>query len=262
MHLQTTVPPASIGCMGFTEDSLLRHAQFVVEQVESYDQYGDSDEDLLLVTPCMRSLIKLAGVTLGKRRAARKAARTDRDKKKVKKGSMVSQISAGEKGIYLFPPQATTTPLVRYIFEQFFSHQLAGKSSAPKRRRCGVCEVCQLPDCGTCNSCRDMVKFGGSGRSKQACVHRRCPNMAVQVAEEDEGLEEQETEQEKGGGGGKKARLQKKGKSKVEWVGEGRKEGRRRYYDAVLIDGCEVSLYALHYNMCYTWLLCVCVGDC
>ena len=29
-----------------------------------------------------------------------------------------------------------------------------------------------------------MVKFGGTDRSKQACVHRRCPNMAVQCAEE------------------------------------------------------------------------------
>ena len=29
-----------------------------------------------------------------------------------------------------------------------------------------------------------MVKFGGTGRSKQACVHRRCPNMAVQCAED------------------------------------------------------------------------------
>ncbi len=75
--------------MGFTEDSLLRHAQFVVEQVENYDQFGDPDEELLLVTPCMRSLIKLAGVTLGKRRAARKAARGgDKDKKKAKQ-SMV-----------------------------------------------------------------------------------------------------------------------------------------------------------------------------
>ena len=68
---------------------MLRHAQFVVEQVESYDQYGDSDEELLLVTPCMRSLIKLAGVTLGKRHAARKGARTGREKKKVTEGSMV-----------------------------------------------------------------------------------------------------------------------------------------------------------------------------
>ena len=30
---QTTVPPQSIGCTKFTEDALLRHAQFIVEQV-------------------------------------------------------------------------------------------------------------------------------------------------------------------------------------------------------------------------------------
>jgi len=31
--IETTVPPQSIGCTSFTEDSLLRHAQFIVEQV-------------------------------------------------------------------------------------------------------------------------------------------------------------------------------------------------------------------------------------
>ena len=31
--IQTSVPPESIGCTSFTEDALLRHAQFVVEQV-------------------------------------------------------------------------------------------------------------------------------------------------------------------------------------------------------------------------------------
>ena len=35
--------------------------------MESYGRYGDPDEDELLVAPCMRALIKLAGVTLGKR---------------------------------------------------------------------------------------------------------------------------------------------------------------------------------------------------
>jgi len=35
--------------------------------VESYDEAADDDESLLLTTPCMRALIKLAGVTLGKR---------------------------------------------------------------------------------------------------------------------------------------------------------------------------------------------------
>ena len=34
-------------------------------------------------------------------------------------------------------------------------------------------QACQLSDCGKCASCRDMIKFGGTGRSKQACVHRR-----------------------------------------------------------------------------------------
>ena len=71
-------------------------------------------------------------------------------------------------------------------------------------------QVCQQADCGQCTACKDMIKFGGSGRSKQCCVHRRllmpssvsvtpsntsvltsslphitrCPNMAVQAAEE------------------------------------------------------------------------------
>ena len=43
------------------------HMAGVPLQAESYDQFGDCDEDLLLVTPCMRALIRLAGVTLGKR---------------------------------------------------------------------------------------------------------------------------------------------------------------------------------------------------
>ena len=34
-----------------------------------------------------------------------------------------------------------------------------------------------------------MIKFGGSGRSKQSCVHRKCPNMAVQMAEDDEDID-------------------------------------------------------------------------
>ena len=39
----------------------------LILQLESYDKFGDDDEDLLLVSPCVRALIKLAGVTLGKR---------------------------------------------------------------------------------------------------------------------------------------------------------------------------------------------------
>ena len=70
--------------------------------------------------------------------------------------------------------QATTTPLVRHIFDIFFKDQIDGKeATAPRRKRCGVCEVCQQADCGDCKSCKDMVKFGGTGRKKQCCEKRK-----------------------------------------------------------------------------------------
>ena len=46
---------------------MLETVNLCILQVESYDRFGDPDEDELLVAPCMRALIKLAGVTLGKR---------------------------------------------------------------------------------------------------------------------------------------------------------------------------------------------------
>ena len=63
--------------------------------------------------------------------------------------------------------------MVRYVFDTFFQDQLDVKSSAKRKRRCGVCDICQQPDCGECRACKDMVKFGGTGRAKQCCINRR-----------------------------------------------------------------------------------------
>ena len=52
--------------------------------------------------------------------------------------------------------------------------KVGGKKRA---RRCGVCMACMKADCGKCNHCKNMTKFGGSGRSKQACILRKCPNV-------------------------------------------------------------------------------------
>ncbi|NXT02327.1 DNMT1 methyltransferase, partial [Jacana jacana] len=222
----TTVPPAGLNFNRFTEDSLLRHAQFVVEQVESYDEAGDSDEPPVLITPCMRDLIKLAGVTLGKRRAVRRQA--IRHPTKIDK----------DKG----PTKATTTKLVYLIFDTFFSEQIEkderedDKENAMKRRRCGVCEVCQQPECGKCKACQNMVKFGGSGRSKQACLQRRCPNLAVREADEDEEVDDNIPEMPSP----KKmlqGRKKKQNKSRISWVGEPIKsDGKKDYYQRVCID--------------------------
>uniref|UniRef100_A0A8C4UJU1 DNA (cytosine-5)-methyltransferase 1 n=1 Tax=Falco tinnunculus TaxID=100819 RepID=A0A8C4UJU1_FALTI len=224
--IETTVPPAGLNFNRFTEDSLLRHAQFVVEQVESYDEAGDSDEPPVLITPCMRDLIKLAGVTLGKRRAVRRQA--IRHPTKIDK----------DKG----PTKATTTKLVYLIFDTFFSEQIEkdekedDKENAMKRRRCGVCEVCQQPECGKCKACQNMVKFGGSGRSKQACLQRRCPNLAVREADEDEEVDDNIPEMPSP----KKmlqGRKKKQNKSRISWVGEPVKsDGKKDYYQRVCID--------------------------
>uniref|UniRef100_A0A8U8BW20 DNA (cytosine-5)-methyltransferase n=1 Tax=Geospiza parvula TaxID=87175 RepID=A0A8U8BW20_GEOPR len=224
--IETTVPPAGLNFNRFTEDSLLRHAQFVVEQVESYDEAGDSDEPPVLITPCMRDLIKLAGVTLGKRRAVRRQAirhptRIDKDKG---------------------PTKATTTKLVYLIFDTFFSEQIEkdereeDKENTTKRRGCGVCEVCQQPECGKCKACQNMVKFGGSGRSKQACLQRRCPNLAVREADEDEEVDDNIPEMPSP----KKmlqGRKKKQNKSRISWVGEPIKsDGKKDFYQRVCID--------------------------
>ncbi|XP_067140282.1 DNA (cytosine-5)-methyltransferase 1-like [Centruroides vittatus] len=222
--IQTTVPPQ--GLTSFTEDSLLRHSQFIVDQVQSYDSCADADEALLIITPCMRALIKLAGVTLGKRRAIRR--------------SEVSHIKVKKFGHSL----ATTTPLVRSIFENFFQQQLdkdTKSRSIPRRKRCGVCEACQLPDCGKCNACQDMIKFGGSGKGKQACLLRKCPNMAVQDAEAED-AESDEIEDEMA----RKAELTsltpkkkqyKKQKTALAWIGKPIKiKQTKKFYSSVKIN--------------------------
>ncbi|XP_031847018.1 DNA methyltransferase 1a isoform X2 [Nomia melanderi] len=177
-NLQTIVPPKGIARI--SEDTLLRHAQFVCDQVSSFDDSAESDDSLLITSPCMRALANLAGVTLGKRAALR---RTQRREQKIKKPAWT---------------KATTTQLVNNMFENIFADQLIKHDDkitmGPKRQRCGMCENCQQPDCGLCNACKDMIKFGGSGRSKQACVKRRCPNMAIQEAEDSDPENEEQFE--------------------------------------------------------------------
>lgn len=47
-----------------TEDTLLYHAQFICDHVMSFDEIEKLSEPLLIVAPCMRRLIDLAGIVL------------------------------------------------------------------------------------------------------------------------------------------------------------------------------------------------------
>uniref|UniRef100_F6XUV4 DNA (cytosine-5)-methyltransferase 1 n=1 Tax=Ciona intestinalis TaxID=7719 RepID=F6XUV4_CIOIN len=218
-RIQTSVPPPTLGVAKFTEDSLLRHAQFVVEQVESYDNARSDEEDSLLGTTCVRDLIHLAGVTLGKRRVARRSA------------------VVKEKAMKASSTKATTTRLVAEVMEKFFGGTVdvtTGNKIRRRSNRCGVCEACLKPECGKCTSCKDMVKFGGGGKLKQTCIDRRCPNLGLDLMEDSD----PDDKDEKVKPSPSKMKVIKAGKVTTSWVGEALyEEGGKVYYPGVRVGG-------------------------
>ncbi|KAI5644354.1 c-5 cytosine-specific DNA methylase domain-containing protein [Phthorimaea operculella] len=212
-----------------TEEMLHKHAQFVCDQVVCLE--ADDDDDPLITLPCMRELIKLMGIKFGKKRARAKI-----DYKKIDKKAWT---------------KATTTPLVRKTFESFFTEQLdkTNHELALRRKRCGICEACQQPDCGECNACRAMAKFGGHGRTKKACVRRLCPNMAVQQADDSDPEDDDDYQQM----AEKKlhdkledtvpVKLTGVNSRKITWIGEPVKaDATKIYYEKVEIDGSELQI--------------------
>ncbi|OXU20811.1 hypothetical protein TSAR_006495 [Trichomalopsis sarcophagae] len=183
--LQTVAMPK--GLPKFTEDILLHHAQFICDQIVSFDESATTDDPLLITTPCMRALIDLAGITFNKGKTVRKGKkRNSRRQEDDWRRGLMRKAQKEKKPSWT---KATATQLVNNVFDSFFPDQLANNNTdtvALKRRRCGVCEPCQQPDCGACSACKSMIKFGGPGRSKQACVKRRCPNMEIQEANDED----------------------------------------------------------------------------
>ena len=198
----------------------------MVLQVHNFDSAGDG-EDTLLVTPCMRSLIKLAGVFLGKRGAMRRSV----PKVKVQKMPKWTK--------------AETTPLVHELFESLFPDQVDDqkKGQGPRKTRCGTCEACQSTDCGECRSCRDMVKFGGTGKSKQCCIKRKCPNMMIQEADENDKDDDEDLEIHQAVAVKPKHSRIRQHTYRVSWTGKplGKVE-KRTYYDSAQIEDLDVTI--------------------
>ena len=61
--------------------------------------------------------------------------------------------------------------------EEIRKQDKIGKEKLPtqnRKNRCKKCSQCIRDDCGQCEFCKDMKKFGGPGRKKQACLDRNC----------------------------------------------------------------------------------------
>lgn len=220
-----TIPELNNKPMG--EEILHKHSQFVCDQVVSLE--ADEDDDPLITLPCMRELIKLMGIKFGRRKT-----RTKIEFKKVDKKAWT---------------KATTTPLVRKTFESFFSNQLDKTNDELhlRRKRCGVCEACQLPDCGECFACKAMAKFGGHGRTKKACARRLCKHMAVDQAEDSEPDDDNdfqtaaEKKQHDQIDDTVPVKLTGTNNRKIKWIGEPVKaDATKLYYEKVEIDGSQL----------------------
>lgn len=47
-----------------------------------------------------------------------------------------------------------------------------------RKVRCGQCLECMQEPCGVCKFCLDSPKYGGTGKLRKACLHRRCSNVS------------------------------------------------------------------------------------
>ena len=223
-YLSVQVPKEGMGELN--EEMLIKHADFVVHQVYSYEDAGDEEgqEVKFLPLPCVKDLIKLAGIKLSGRKKAL------RMKKPATK---------------MMPKHtdATVTPAVRQVFEMVFGDQMRKEDDKAVKKarmqRCGMCENCLKADCGKCRHCLDMTKFGGSGRSKQACMERKCLNKGIK-GEDAEESDEEEPEPEISPSKKESEKVTHKSRDThkdVEWVGSGAKEGRKTYYTSAILDG-------------------------
>ena len=84
-------------------------------------------------------------------------------------------------GLQIFTTYAAAAPAVPAISSGGSSGlgEGVGYGAGIRRSRCGQCLACRTANCGTCAACRNMPAYGGSGKAKQSCFHRRCVNMKI-----------------------------------------------------------------------------------
>ncbi|XP_051164166.1 DNA (cytosine-5)-methyltransferase PliMCI-like [Leptopilina boulardi] len=98
----------------FDAELLIKHSQFICEQVFSFDTSAEIDDTMLITKSCMRSLINLSGVNLENPNSHLRRTEAKCDK------IIVNQLIKKRQKNKKLLTNATTTPLVRDTFETFF----------------------------------------------------------------------------------------------------------------------------------------------
>lgn len=165
---QVTGLPADVG--PFTEDTVHKHAQFLIDHIQAYDAAGSSQDYPLLGSTFVQALTQVTGAIIRESTWGRK-----------------EKVSVRKKGIKKSASSVVPflSPVVEQTINDLFTGKVATVDGGSKRQnRCGGCEACLAPDCKECVFCRNMKKYGGSGTMKQCCIRRRCGYRDIKGSEE------------------------------------------------------------------------------
>lgn len=156
--LQTKLSTSCAVATKLAQNSLRKYGAFLVDQVVSYDNHrSDGDFVLLSKHPCFLKLNKMVA------RSRHLSKAVPRRTYQKRRQNLLDDSDDGD--------WRSKSSIVRRMRGPLHGHGFR------RRRRCGICQACCLPDCGRCKNCLNMVKFGGKGLSKQACLLRRCGYM-------------------------------------------------------------------------------------
>ncbi|XP_040567550.1 DNA (cytosine-5)-methyltransferase PliMCI [Lepeophtheirus salmonis] len=156
------------GGIVLTPDALVKHSTFVVNQVISYDNALREDEEdaslyTMMASNCIMDLISFSGVKKFKSQVnTKQLSNKPVTKKNAKIGS-----------------KATTTPLVKKMFETLFEEQIA-MNSTPKKTSDNVKNaVCPVVDCPSCKRFKSKKKLDNSVNSSSDFL---CSDEHVQIS--------------------------------------------------------------------------------
>ncbi|XP_064486313.1 DNA (cytosine-5)-methyltransferase PliMCI-like [Ornithodoros turicata] len=173
---EATGLPATVG--PFSEETVHKHAQFLVDHIQAYDAAGSTHDYPLLGSSFVQSLMRITGSVV------RENAWNPKQTVPVRKGGRKVKDSTMVVQTFLSP-----------IVEETITNLFAGKDvildgGSKRKNRCGRCEACLASDCMECVFCRNMKKYGGSGTFKQCCIRRRCGDRHVKGSQEHNDVEE------------------------------------------------------------------------
>ena len=219
-HYNNMLEELQIVAPDITEETLLQHGEFIVQQIHSYDTSADNDEQNLLSAPFIKELCKFIGVSL----QALESSSAERGKTHTQR-HMYHGKNAMEPSRAKI---ASTTPLVRHVFTSLMKQraQLRKEKMANKIAdfsKCGVCKGCLEKECGSCQNCLNMIKFAGSGMSRKGiCKLKQCEKLKVMENVKDSQPEIYE----------RQMRYMREKTTRVKWIGDAKDYQGSKYYDA------------------------------